>query len=146
MSQIPATPRPHWREVMTTLFTADEFITLILSKIKLSPNMAEIEECDLDWRFERAYDALTECVEASEVILNFTFYREPLYGNSATLRDALIYAKERHLIEPSSAPGVYQVTVDENRARAYLERSPIDEAILARIVTEAFSNTNRTAL
>ena len=45
---------------MPNILTADEFLTLILATIRVRSDRAVLDDGDLDWRFERAYERLVE--------------------------------------------------------------------------------------
>jgi hypothetical protein len=122
------------------IVTAEEFLSLILATLKLSAPEKDLQDSELDWRFERAYEILSENEDKLGVTPNFTFYRHPLHGNSVSLRDALVSLCEKGLLR--SQPGrnaIYHLTLSAQRAHALLERSSLSKEFLERVTTKAFT-------
>lgn len=125
---------------MHNIVTAEEFLSLILATLKLRAPGQDLQDSELDWRFERAYEVLSENEDNLGVTPNFTFYRHPLHGNSASLRDALVSACEKGLLR--SQPGldaIYHLNLTAQRARALLVQSSLSEEFLERVATKAFA-------
>jgi hypothetical protein len=124
--------------LMQTILTADEFLTSILATLKLCADDYVLEEGSLDQRFERAYETLRN-EGGLKVIPNFTFFRDPLHGNSTKLRDALLAAKDNGLLVPSSERlAAYTLKMDKSKAETYLGRSSLPRQFLRAVVKEHF--------
>lgn len=124
---------------MNNIVTAEEFLSLILAILKLKAPDQDLQDSELDWRFERAYEVLSENEDALGVAPNFTFYRHPLHGNSVRLRDALLSACEKGLLK--SQPGInaiYRLNLSAERARALLGESSLSKEFLERVTAKAF--------
>lgn len=124
---------------MRKILTADQFLTCILAMLRLSSDEHVLEDVGLDQRFERAYETLLEHEKELTVIPNFTFFRDPLHGNSVKLRNALLAAKENGLImaiEPRSF--TYRLKMNEKRAKLYLSHSQLPEPFLRAVIEEHF--------
>jgi hypothetical protein len=124
---------------MPNILTADQLLIGILALLKVRGVTKVMEDGSLDQRFERIYESLIARGKELGVRPNFTFYRNPLHGNSTRLRNALLAARENGLVTASlgSAPG-YELTMSDERANAYLENSPLKEATLVALVREHF--------
>lgn len=122
----------------TTILTAEEFLTLVLAKLRLSYTSTLLQDRDLDWRFERAYEVLCEKERELGVTTNFTFYRDPLHGNSIKFRNAMLTLRERQILGPSNRPGVYELKMTEDRAKTYLKQSVLAESFLEDLVNRDF--------
>jgi hypothetical protein len=125
---------------MRNILTADQFLTSVLAMLRLSVENCALEDESLDIRFERAYETLRMHEAKLKVTPNFTFFRDPLHGNSAKLRNALLNAKESGLLGiDSSRNYAYLVKMDEKRARVLLDHSPLTQKFLKCVVNEHFA-------
>lgn len=127
---------------MDKILTAEEFVTLVLAKLSLSLTRPDIilMDADLDRRFEEAYETLLENEKTFGVRSNFTFYRDPLHGNTAKLRDALLSLRERRLVGPTDEPRAVKVEIPAERAKALLRDAPIPDKFLGRLVQGSFGD------
>jgi len=126
---------------MRNILTAEQFLIAILAVLKVRRIDQMPEDGSLDQRFERIYEKLIDQVEKGNlnVTPNFTFYRNPLHGNSTRLRNALLAARESGLLAADVGPRPsYRLTMSEERARAYLRRSPLRADTLEGLVGEDF--------
>lgn len=126
---------------MRTILTADQFLVSILATLKLCTGDDYVLEDDvsLDQRFERAYETLLQHEKNLGVTPNFTFFRDPLHGNSVKLRNALLAAKENGLLLPNAERlFTYLLKMDNRRAEMYLRRSPLPAKFLKDVVEEHF--------
>lgn len=131
---------------MRNILTADQFLTSVLAMMKLSGSSRFLDDASLDYHFERAYETLLEQEKALKVTPNFTFFRDPLHGNSAKLRNALLAAKENGLLmQDTGKRFTYSVTMDEKIANMLLDRSPLTKKFLKGVVREHFSSTPESA-
>jgi hypothetical protein len=123
---------------MIKLLTANQFVNSILAMLKLS-DINFLDERNLDRRFERAFETLRDRESELGVTPNFTFFTDPLHGNAAQLRNALLAAKENGLLSPDTSGAVqYKVKMDGKRAQSYLEHSPLSRLFLKELVSEHF--------
>ncbi|MDP9649672.1 hypothetical protein [Paraburkholderia caledonica] len=124
---------------MRNILTADQFVVSILAALRILGSDQVREDGKLDQRFERAYEALLEREKDLKVTPNFTFFTDPLHGNSVRLRNALLAARENGLLE--STPGMrptYFLKMDEARARTYLQNSPLPQSFVQELVKALF--------
>ncbi|RDU98283.1 hypothetical protein [Trinickia dinghuensis] len=124
---------------MPNILTADQLLIGILALLKVHGVTKVMEDGSLDQRFERIYELLVAREKELGVRPNFTFYRNPLHGNSTRLRNALLAARENGLVTatPGPAPG-YELTMSDKRAHAYLENSPLNRATLDDLIRDNF--------
>lgn len=125
---------------MNRILTAEEFLTLVLAKIKLkAPNHEVVlDTAVIDRRFEEAYDMLISREAALGVTSNFTFRRDPLYGNTAKFRDALLSLRERRLIQLDPLKRAYRISLSAELAQAYMDRSVLADNFLGDLVDMMF--------
>jgi hypothetical protein len=123
---------------MSKILTAEEFLTLVLAKIRLMAPEAELDTVDIDRQFEEAYELLSKAEGFLDVTPNFTFNRDPLYGNTAKLRDALLSLRERRMVQADPAKPVYRIKLSEELARAYMARGVLAEDFLDTLVIKTF--------
>ena len=126
---------------MTRIVTSDEFATLILAALKLRDSGAELRDGELDQSFQEAYEDLAQHERELEVSSNFTFYTDPLHGNSTKLRRAIVWARDRGFLETEHGRrGVkYLVNMSSDQARRFMDASTIHPDFLNRIVATYFS-------
>lgn len=125
---------------MSTILTAEQFLTLVLAKLSLTAPGVTLMDVELDRRFEEAYETLLESEKALGVTSNFTFYRDPLHGNTAKLRDALLSLRERRIFTPADQPRGVKLEMPADRAQALLRGTPIPTEFLGRIVDGSFGD------
>lgn len=126
---------------MHNILTADQFLISILATLKLCTRDDYVLEDDvsLDQRFERAYETLLQHEKDLGVTPNFTFFRDPLHGNSVKLRNALLAAKENGLLlQNTERLFTYRLKMDNRRAEMYLSHSPLSREFLKDVVEEHF--------
>jgi hypothetical protein len=71
---------------------------------------------------------------------NFSFFVDPLHGDSASLRDTLLAAKEKELIALNNPTfRTFDIKLSRDRAERYLSKIPLPRAFLETIVQEHFS-------
>lgn len=125
---------------MDKILTAEEFLTLVLAKLSLAVPGIVLMDVDLDRRFEEAYETLLDHEKSFGVTSNFTFYRDPLHGNTAKLRDALLSLRERRLVKPADEPHAVKVQIPAERAKALLQDTPIPDEFLSVLVNASFGD------
>lgn len=125
---------------MSRILTAEEFVMLVLAKIKLKANRDDfvLESGVIDQRFEAAYNWLSSRLDRLDVAPNFTFGRDPLYGVTSTFRDALLSLRERRMIEPVPISRAYRISVSKELADDLMKDSVLASADLEELVSEVF--------
>lgn len=125
---------------MSRILTAEEFVMLVLAKIKLKANRDDfvLESDVIDHRFETAYNWLNSRVDKLDVIPNFTFGRDPLYGVTSTFRDALLSLRERRVIQPVPSSRAYRISVSKELAHDLMKDSLLISADLDELVNDVF--------
>lgn len=124
---------------MSRILTAEEFVTLILAKIKLKENPDFVLESGvIDQRFEAAYNWLSSRVEGLDVAPNFTFRCDPLYGVTSTFRDALLSLRERRMIQPDSPRRAYRISLSTQLAGELIQYGVLASDDLDELVNEVF--------
>ena len=123
---------------MSRILTAEEFVTLVLAKIKLI-NPDFLLDCGvIDQRFEAAYNWLKSRMEMLDVAPNFTFGCDPLYGVTSTFRDALLSLRERRMITPDSSRRSYRIILSKELADDLMKDGVLASADLDELVTKVF--------
>jgi hypothetical protein len=125
-------------DLMKPILTAEEFLTLMLAKIRLkSPSAQEplLPLHLLDQKFETAYESLI-ADGGSDVQPNFSFRRHHIYGNSVKFRDALLAVRERRLVRPDQSNNGFKVSLSKERARELIDHGVIDESFLDRLAED----------
>lgn len=125
---------------MNTILTAEDFLTLVLAKLSLTAPGITLADVDLDRRFEEAYEALLAKENEFGVRSNFTFYRDPLHGNTAKLRDALVSLRARKLIKPADQTRAVQLEIPADKANALLQDAPLPNEFLGTLVRTTFGD------
>lgn len=124
---------------MSRILTAEEFVTLVLAKIKLKAHPDFVLESDvIDQRFEAAYEWLKGRAEKLDVAPNFTFACDPLYGVTSTFRDALLSLRERRMIQPDSPRRAYRITLSKDLADDLMKDGLVGSADLDELLIEVF--------
>jgi hypothetical protein len=121
--------------------TAEEFLSLILAVLRLrSPDQPEaLSDIELDRRLERAYRRLSEAGETLGVQPNFTFYCDPMHGNSARARDAVLAALRKGMLQLERSGNLkYRLRLSQPQAQSLLARSSIEPDFLRSLVNEVF--------
>lgn len=125
---------------MTRIVTSDEFVTLILATLKLRDHGAMLRDSELDQSFQEAYEDLSRREADMGISSNFTFFIDPLHGNSAKLRRAIVWARDRGFLQPERGKrGMkYLVKMPPELASRFLTNSSIDTEFLELIINERF--------
>ena len=125
---------------MRNILTADQFVAGIISVLALRGRKHFVlKDTELDERFERAFDALVAKEEDFDVTPNFTFNIDPLHGDSVSLRETLLAAKEKELIALNNPSfHTFDIRLSDQRANRYLASMPIPTAFLDEIVDQYF--------
>jgi hypothetical protein len=126
---------------MTQIVTSDQFVAGIISVLALQDKRKFIlTDAELDQKFEKAYVDLIECEEQLGITSNFSFYVDPLHGDSVCLRDTLLGAKENELIALNNPTfRTFDIKLDQRRAERYLQKSPMPRTFLEDIVAKHFA-------
>lgn len=125
---------------MPNILTADQFVAGIISTLVLrGRSHFVLRDTELDEKFQTAFEELVEHEDELNVTPNFTFIIDPLHGDSVTLRETLLAAKEKEIIALNNPTfHTFDIKLSEERANRYLDRLPISREFLARIVDEQF--------
>lgn len=124
---------------MSHILTAEEFVTLVLAKLRLkAPDNFVLDAHSLDQRFETAYNWLSDPERKLEVVPNFTFRCDPLYGVTSTFRDALLSLRERGMIQPDSSRHGYSISLSEALAENYINDGALPSDLLDDLVKDVF--------
>jgi hypothetical protein len=77
---------------------------------------------------------------ALRVTSNFTFFPDPLHGNSAKLRRAILAARERGFLAASQVKDVtkYQVTMSDQLVQRFLTNPATGDEFLGRVAARCF--------
>jgi hypothetical protein len=127
--------------VATTILTSDQFVAAIIATLALKGRTETfvLTETELDKRFEGAFEELVGSEDKLGIRPNFTFYVDPFHGDSVSLRDTLLAAREKELIELNNPTfRTFKVILKEERAKRYLSEVPLKRSFLNRIVEKYF--------
>lgn len=126
---------------MRNILTADQFVAGIFSVLALKHRKSFVlRDTQLDEMFEHAFKDLASKEEELDVTPNFTFFIDPLHGDSVSLRQTLLAAKEKELIALNNPTfHTFEIKVDDERARRYLSKVPLSEEFLTGIVDRHFA-------
>lgn len=125
---------------LAKILTSDQFVAGIIATLALKglKNFV-LTETELDKKFEAAFDDLTRQEERLGVRTNFTFYVDPFHGDSVSLRETLLAAKEKELIALNNPTfRTFDVILTDERAKNYLSSVPLPQSFLNKIVEKHF--------
>jgi hypothetical protein len=125
---------------MPNILTSDQFVAGVVSVLALQNRKSFVlTDTDLDDRFARAYADLVDHVEEFDVVPNFSFLVDDMHGDSISLRETLLAAKEKELIALNNPTfRTFEIKLDDRRAKRYLARSPVPEKFFEDIVMRHF--------
>ncbi len=125
---------------MTRIVTSDEFVTLILATLAMRGKKVQLRDTELDQSFQDAYEDLARRETDLWVSSNFTFFTDPLHGNSTKRRRAIVWARDRGFLEPEQGRrGLkYLVQMLPELADRFLAKSSIAPDFLRGVVAERF--------
>jgi len=126
---------------MVNILTADQFVAGIISVLALRGRKHFVlQDTELDEKFEHAFEALIASEDLRHVTPNFTFHVDPLHGDSVSLRETLLAAKEKDLIALNNPTfHTFDIKLSNQRATRYLANVPVPTAFFDRIVDEFFA-------
>lgn len=127
---------------MSSIVTSDDFVAGVFAMLALrGRKQFQMSDTELDSRFERAFEDLMAHETELSVTPNFTFFVDELHGDSVSLRDAVLAARDRDIVELKN-PTFKRINIllDEPRARRYLDRNPLPSSYLESIVSRYFSD------
>lgn len=127
---------------MQKILTADQFVAGVIAVLALQDRKRFVlTDTELDDRFQRAYEDLRQHEVEYDVKTNFSFYVDPMHGDSVCLRDTLLAAKEKELIALNNPTfKTFDVKLDARRAERYLSRTPLPRDYLFAVVNKYFSD------
>lgn len=125
---------------MTRIVTSDEFVALILATLKLRYPDIYLLDADLDRGLQDAYEDLSLEEDSLKVSSNFTFFPDPLHGNSTKLRRAILWARDRGFLEPKQdkRDTKYHVSMSNQLANYFLKSPAIGQDFLNGVVERRF--------
>lgn len=123
------------------ILTADQFVAGIISVLALKNRKRfKLRDTELDQMFEHAFEMLVEQEDQLAIKPNFTFFLDPIHGDSVSLRETLLAAKEKELIALNNPTlHTFDIKLDDERARRYLKKLPIPESFLTDVVNRYFT-------
>jgi hypothetical protein len=127
---------------MNNIVTSDDFVAGVFAMLALrGQKQFQMSDTELDSRFEKAFEDLMAHESELRLTPNFTFFVDKLHGDSVSLRDAVLSARDRDIVELKN-PTFKRINIllDERRARRYLDRNPLPATFLEKIVSKHFSN------
>ena len=126
---------------MHNILTADQFVAGIISTLALRGRKHFIlKDTELDEKFERAFEVLVAEEATLKVIPNFTFHIDPLHGDSVSLRETLLAAKEKELIALNNPTfHTFDIKLSDQRAARYLASVPVPSTFFDRLVDKIFT-------
>jgi len=127
---------------MQNIITSDQFLAGVISALALcGKSKFQLSDTDLDRRFSAAFDDLVSRQSDLNIRPNFTFNVDTMHGDSASLRDALLAAKEDKLIALNNPTfHTFDIKLDDVRAERYLNRSPVPREFFQSIVEKHFAD------
>lgn len=125
---------------MTNILTADQFVAGLIAVLALKNRKHFVlRDSELDERFEHAFEDLVGNEQSLGITANFTFYTDLLHGDSVSLRETLLAAREKELISFNNPTfHTFDIKLDERRARKYLDKVPLPEHFLNQVVDKYF--------
>lgn len=127
---------------MNQILTADQFVAGVISVLALrNRKHFELQDSELDEKFSLAFEELVSNEERLGVMPNFTFYVDPFHGDSVSLRETLLAAREKELIALNNPTfHTFDIKVDDVRARKYLAELPLPTEFLNGVVDRCFAS------
>jgi hypothetical protein len=127
---------------MAKALTSDQFVAGIIAVLALQGKKRFVMTgTDIDAKFEAAFADLMQNQVSLGVSPKFSFYVDPMHGDSACLRDTLHAAKQKELISFNNPTlRTFDVKLSDDRAREYLDKSPLPSAFLNQVVITYFSD------
>lgn len=131
---------------MARIVTSDEFVTLILATLKLRCGNIDLLDADLDRGLQDAYEDFSLQENSLRVSSNFTFFPDPLHGNSTKLRRAILWARDRGFLEAKQdkRDTTYKVIMSDRLANHFLTDAVVDQAFLDNVVAHHFPMPRNT--
>ena len=131
---------------MTRTVTSDEFVTLILATLKLRHGDIDLLDADLDRGLQDAYEDLSLQENSLRISSNFTFFPDPLHGNSTKLRRAILWARDRGFLESKQdkRDTKYHVSMSDQLASRFLNGAAIGQGFLDCVVAHRFPMLRNT--
>lgn len=125
---------------MAHILTADQFVVGLISTLALKNRKRFVfKASELDEMFLQAFEDLISREATFNIKANFTFYTDPLHGDSATLRETLMAAHEKELISLNNPMlNAFDIQLDECRAKIYLEKLPLPQEFFSEVVEKYF--------
>jgi hypothetical protein len=126
---------------MPTLLSPNQFVAGVMAALALTSKQDfNLSGTDVDERFEKAFERLMARSDEFAVVPSFSFARDSSHGDSATLRDTLLSARERKIIALNNPTfWTFEVKLSPERALRYLERNPIPREFYEEMANDLFA-------
>ena len=110
---------------MTSIITANQFVSSLFAALA-KVGKSELFFTSVDQAFERMYEDFLALESSRGVVSNFTFFVEALHGDSASLREALLEAQDREIIELHES-NFHRMRITIANPQKRLDQAPIGE-------------------
>lgn len=126
-----------------TVITSDQFVAGLMSALTLKNRKHFVlKDSELDEKFEHAFEDLVACEKDLDIVTNFTFYIDPLHGDSVALRETLLAAREKELISINNPTfHTFDIKLDDSRAQQYLDKLPCLKSFFFDVVDRYFADS-----
>lgn len=130
------------------ILTADQFVAGLISALALkNKKHFVLKDSELDLKFEHAFEDLVGQETNFGVTTNFTFYTDPLHGDSVALRETLLAAREKELIAINNPTfHTFDIKLDDSRAQHYLDKLPALKTFFYDMVDRYFSDVSSCSI
>jgi hypothetical protein len=121
---------------MQKIISSDEFVAGLMAALALSGRTHfRLDSNEIDEKFEKAYKVLVDRIDDLDVLPAFSFERDGSHGDSATLRDTLMAARERKIIALNN-PTLWtlEIKLPDERAIRYLKKNPLPQQFYEDLV------------
>ena len=123
------------------ILTRDQFVDGLFSVLALCGRKEIIfEGTKLDKTFELAFQELLTFDDDLGIRADFTFHVEPNHGDSVTLRETLLYARDRNVIDLwMGSFGWIIIRMGDNECERRLATIPIPRSFFETLVRKYFN-------
>jgi hypothetical protein len=127
---------------MQKWLTADQFVAGVLAELALKKHSHfELPDTELDKRFEGAFIELLDRADEFEVSPIFSFFVDDFHGDSTSLRETLLSAKEKKILAfHNPTHQTFEIKLSKSQANHYLENLPLPKSFFVDVVRKHFQN------
>jgi hypothetical protein len=127
---------------MKKRLTSDQFVTGVFAELALrNQTQFKLPDIELDERFERAFESLLTHINEFNIVPIFSFFVDPFHGDSTSLRETLLSSREKRIIAFNNPTyQTFDIILDDEQAKHYLEILPIPRTFFTEIVDNYFSD------